>query len=403
MNKNILRIILPLAVLALGALGALILIIARPDVARQPVEPVRPLVRVLEARKSTHKMIIRSQGTVTPKTESSLIAQVAGQIIKTSPTFAPGGFFKQGEILVEIDPRDYELAVTRARAQVALAELRLAREQEEARIARDEWQRIGKGEPTPLVLREPQIREAEAALEAARSTLEKAEIDLERTRIRAPYTGRIRIKNADVGQFVGPGTPLAIMYAIEYAEVRLPVPDDELAYIDFPVDFRDSRHRGRGPEVQLSAEFAGKRHLWTGYIDRLEGEIDPRTRMVHVVARIDDPYGKKNGNTLPLSIGLFVEARISGKTYQDIIALPRAAFRGKNQVLIVDADNRLFHRTVEVLRKDIDTIYVRAGIADGERVCLSPIEVVVDGMSVRIDTASRVKPAGAPKENGELP
>ena len=400
MNNKILKRLLPIAILLLGVLATIILIYARPDVKKQPVEVIPPLVRVLDVVKTEHRMVVTSQGTVTPKTESTLIAQVAGQIIKTSRSFAPGGFFNKGDVLVHIDPRDYELAVTRARAQVALAELRLAREQEEAEIARDEWQRIGKGEPTPLVLRMPQIKEAQAALDAARSTLQKAEIDLERTQIRAPYRGRIRIKNADVGQFVGPGTPLAVMYAIEYAEVRLPIPDAELAFLDFPVDFRDARHSGKGPEVEISAEFAGTRHAWAGYIDRLEGEIDARSRMVHVVARIDDPYGKNSGNPIPLAIGLFVDARITGKVYQDIVALPREALRNENQVLVVDDENRLYFRNVSVLRKDKDTIYIQHGLENGERVCLSPLEVVVEGMKVRTSSESNDNVGGQSAGNG---
>ncbi len=200
--------------------------------------------------------------------------EVAGRVIWVSPSFASGGFFDDGQPLLRIEPSDYREAVIQARAAAAREELRAARERAEADVARKEWGDLGGGEATPLTLREPQLAEAEAALEAARAALERAERNLDRTEIRAPYDGRVRHKQVDVGQYVTPGTPVATIYAVDYAEVRLPLADEELAFIDLPLDYWGDSGRGPGPEVVLSARFAGRAHRWEGHIVRTEGEID---------------------------------------------------------------------------------------------------------------------------------
>ena len=209
-----------------------------------------------------------------------------------SESLAAGGFFEDGEVLLKIDRREYELAVVRARAAIAQAELKLATEEEEAAVARMEWESLGQGEPPPLVVRAPQIAEAEAMLASAEAAFEQAEYDLERTVVKAPYAGRVREKRVDVGQFVSRGSSIARLYSVDYAEVRLPIPDKDLAYVNLPLAYRGQKERAAGPRVTLMANFAGKRHRWQGRIVRTEGEIDPRTRMVQAIAQVDDPYGR---------------------------------------------------------------------------------------------------------------
>ena len=200
----------------------------------------------------------------------------------------------------------------------------------------------------------------------------------------------MREKTADVGQFVTVGAPVARVYAVDAAEIRLPLPDAELAYLDLPLNYRGESGRVRGPRVTLRTTFAGRRHEWEGRIVRTEGEIDPRTRMVHVVAEVRDPYGRgADPMRPPLAAGMFVEAEIDGRTVQDVAVLPRAARRGADQVLIVDGENRLRFRQVDLLRTTIDEVFVRSGLHTGERVILSPLEAVSDGMRVRVNTTDR--------------
>lgn len=384
MNK-VLKVVLPIAVIAVGAAAALAMIWSRAEPARHAVEPPLPLVRVHPVTRQDVRLTVSSQGTVSPRTESVLVPEVSGRIIEVASPFASGGFFEAGELLLRIDPHDYRQAVVQARSAVTQAELRREIELAEGLVARREWSELGEGPATPLTLHEPQLAEAEAALDAARAALEQARRNLERTEIRAPYAGRVRDKLVDLGQFVNRGTPLATVYAVDYAEIRLPLPDSELAFVRLPLGYRGERDGASGPEVVLRADFAGRVHEWRGRIVRTEGVIDPKSRYVHVVARVRDPYGRGDDpERPPLAAGMFVDAEILGRPVEAVVVLPRAALRGDGRVLIVDADERLRFRAVQVLRTTHDEVVVTSGLDDGDRVCLSTLSAVTDGMRVRI-------------------
>ncbi|HIA50284.1 MAG TPA: efflux RND transporter periplasmic adaptor subunit, partial [Acidobacteria bacterium] len=321
--------------------------------------------------------------TVEPRTESQLVSEVSGRIVEVSPSFVAGGFFEAGDILFKTDPHDYEQTLVQRKAEIENARLRILQEEAEAEVAQWGWDRIGSGQARPLTLREPQIASARAELAAAEANLKTAQRNLERTEVRAPYAGRVREKNVDVGQFVTVGAPVARIYAVDAAEVRLPLPDEDLAYLDLPLNYRGESGRIRGPVVTLRAGFAGRIHEWQGRIVRTEGEIDPRTRMVHVVAEVPDPYGRGPDPTRPpLAAGMFVEAEIVGRTVENVAVVPRAALRSPGQVLIVDADSRLRFRDVDVLRATTDELFILDGLETGDRVNISPVEVVSDGMEV---------------------
>jgi len=379
------RILVPTAILALATVAAFAIFASRPVPETRRPEVPPPLVRVIATAVTTEPLSVHSQGTVEPRTEIRIVPEVSGRVVRVADTLVAGGFFERGDVLLEIDPFDYRQEVVRARAQVAQASLRLAREEAEADVARREWSELGRGDGSPLALREPQVADARAALEAAEAALEQARRDLERTVLRAPFGGRVRSEDIDVGQFVNRGTPVATVYAVDWAEVRLPLPDRELAFVDAPLDHRGDAVEDSGPEVVLRAEFAGRTHAWTGRIVRTEGEIDARTRMVHVVARVRDPYGRgRDASRPPLSVGMFVHAEIRGRRAENVVALPRAALRGENRVWVIDGDDRLRFREVRVLRSERDRVLIDAGLEAGERVCVSPMEAVTDGMRVRV-------------------
>jgi RND family efflux transporter MFP subunit len=383
--NNKLKIFLPLLLLAVGIVATVVIIKARPEVETEPPAPTVPLVRVLEVQPRTVSLDVQSQGTVEPRTETTLFAEVTAKVVHLAPAFAAGGFFERGDALVSLDRRDFELAVTRARSEVARAEVLLAREEAEAELALREWKDLGSsGEVPPLVAREPQVAEARATLAAAQATLEQAELNLQRTVVRAPFAGRVRQKQVGLGQFVSPGQPLGQIYAVDYAEVRLPVPDGQLAYLDLPFAFRGDSKPSDGPDVELSASFGGSLHTWRGRIVRTAGEIDASSRMLPLVARVDDPYARGDDpGRPPLAVGLFVQARIDGRDQPGVVVLPREALRGGDRVLVLDGKN-LQYRPVEVLRRVGDEVYVGKGLRAGEKVCVSPLEVAVDGMEVRV-------------------
>ena len=279
-----------------------------------------------------------------PRTESRVVPEVSGQVVSVSPDFVSGGFFEAGAPLLRIDAHDYEQARIRARAEVAASGLRQAQAQAEAEIAVREWQQLGNGTASALTAHVPQLENARAALAAAEANLGRAERNLERTELRAPYAGRVREKTVDVGQFVAAGTAVGSIYAIDFAEIRLPLPDGELAFLaELPLVYRGESQRA-GPRVTVRAEFAGQTHEWQGRLVRTEGEIDPSSRMVHAVAQVRNPYG-----------------------------------RG-------DEQQRLRFREIKILRATRDTLVVRSGLHAGEQVVLSALDAVTDGMVVRVDS-----------------
>lgn len=384
MIRHVLQILLPLALLLGGAYGAKRLMDAYTPPETAPVVFEPPLVRVLEATEERIRLTIEAEGSVSPRVESELVPEISGRVISVSPSLAIGGFFKAGDELLKIDGREYQLAVIRARAAIAQAELRVATEEQEGAVARAEWEDLSDGEPTPLALRIPQLAEAKAALASAEAATEQAKIDLERTSVRAPFDGRVRRKQVDIGQYVQRGQSIATLYSTDVAEVHLAIPDQQLEYVDLPLAYVNADADDRQPRVVLSTEFAGNTYKWRGRIVRTEGEIDPETRMVGAIAQVQDPYAQaKNSRRPPLAVGMFVRAEIQGHTVQAIV-LPRTALRGADQVWIVNAQNQLEFRQLDILRLERDRVLVRGGIEPGERVCVSNLEVAVEGMEVRV-------------------
>ncbi|MCY3845113.1 MAG: efflux RND transporter periplasmic adaptor subunit, partial [Acidobacteria bacterium] len=401
-----LRVILPLAVLTVAVVAAAVLVRTRPPVATQPPTIEPPGVRVHQVTLDEVPLTVASQGTVRPRTESQLVSEIAGRVISVSPSFAEGGFFEANDVLVRIDTFDYEQAIVAARSQLAQARLMLAQEEAEADVAAREWAELGRGDPRELTLRKPQLEDARASVAAAEASLERAERDLERAHIVAPYAGRVRRKDVDVGQFVTVGASVATIYAVDTAEVRLPLPDEELAFLDLPLSYRGGTNQAT-PAVTLRATFAGETHEWEGRIVRTESEIDPVSRMVHVVAEVDDPYAAgPNPNRPPLAVGMYVEAEIEGRMARDVAVVPRAALRGAGQVVVVGPDDRISFRDVDILRTTTATMLVREGLTPGELVAVSPLDAATEGMRVQlanVDRRTLAQPGAAPAEPAAAP
>ena len=378
-----LKWILPIVIVVLAVLIVVALVASQPTLETAPREIAPPPVRVLAVEPASVELSVRSQGSVTPVTEADLVSEVAGNIVWVAESFEVGGFFDAGEVLLRLDRRDYELALASARAALAQAGVGLAREQAEADLAREEWEELGAGgEPGPLVLREPQLAEAKAQVEAALANKRRAELDLSRTAIRAPFAGRLRAKRVDRGEFVSRGGPLATIYSVAAAEVTLPVPDSELAFLDLPLG---TDLRGAGPRVLLEAQFAGGRHEWEARIVRVGGEIDPATRMVNLIARVEDPY-RAIGDRPPLSVGLFVDAEIVGRVVDSVFEAPRGALVGADRLWLVE-DDRLVLRQVGILRAAPDVVIVSDGLSAGDLISLTTLESAVEGMRVTPEPA----------------
>ncbi len=377
------RILLPIVIIAFAGLATYNLILFKSKPEKEERKPLATIVEVMRAKKRSVTFTVKSQGTVAPRTETDLIPQVSGKITSISPSLYAGGFFEEGDVLVEIDSSDYEVAFVRAESVLAKAKSSLSQEIAQSEQARKDWKNLGQGNATELVLRKPQLIDAEATVKSAQADLEKAIRDLERTRIRAPYAGMVKEKNTDIGQFVSPGIMLAKIFAINYAEVRLPIPSHELSFVDLPYNYHGKGGKKAELKVLLSADFGGRKYIWKGLIVRTEGTVDPRSRVVYAVAQVHDPYRPAAGSDRPpLQMGMFVEAEIKGKTVENAYVLPRQALRNNNHILIVDDRSTLEMRKVGVIRTETENVIIGEGIEDGENVCLTALEFVVGGMKV---------------------
>jgi len=381
--RNRLRTVLPVFVLAVAVAISWALFANKPAAERQPPGEAVLSVDATRVSRSSFDVVVVSDGTVSPRTESTLIPEVSGRIVEISPEFREGGFFEKGDVLLRIEPRDYELALATSEAQVAQAKAALEQELALAEVVKNDWQQLGKQAPD-LGLRKPQIAAAEAAVLSARAQLERARVDLERTSIRAPYAGRVLEKDADIGQFVSVGTVLARIYAVDYVEIRLPLSNRQLEYVDLPERFRGdaSGMATAGPPVVVEAEIGRTRYEWDGRLVRVEGAIDTRSRELFVVAQIDDPYARGPAGRPPLRIGQFVQARIRGRTLDGVFVIPRAALREGGEVLIVDGNSRLQRRPVTVAWSDDEHVVISDGLDDGDVVILTSLSIAASNTPV---------------------
>lgn len=358
------------AVLIAGALGSL-----KPPPETKDVENVAMLVQAQVLEESAVEFSVNTQGTVQPRTETVLSAEVSGAIIEVSPKFIPGGVFTANEVLLRIDPSNYEAAVEQGAAIVRQRQI----EFDGAQKLRSQGYRA-----------EAELALAEAALATAKADLVRARRNLERTSIRLPYEGMVRSKEADLGQFVGVGTRLGVAFATDYAEVRLPLTDSDLAFVELPdaQDIAASGSATRGPRVTLSAVQRGTLQSWDARIVRSEGVIDERSRVTYAVARIDDPYRRRAGSqqSVPLPVGTFVSAAIDGLRAENVIRVPRSALRGSDRLLFIDDESRMQVRNVDVMRSDSEFAYLSGGAQSGERIIVTAIDAPINSMRVRTDS-----------------
>lgn len=385
--KKLIRVLLPPAILAGCGYAAWWLYVNRPVPELSEVPPALVRVEATVLKKAVYPVLVRSQGLVQPRTRSTLLPEVSARVIEISDSFKPGGFFEANDVLMKLDPVDYETAVVVAKAALAEAEAILAEEKAKAEQALENWKALGKqGEPGALVLRVPQVAKAEADVAAAKAQILKAGRDLARTEIRAPYAGQVLKQNVDIGQLVSQGTALGEVFAVDYVEIRLPLPEREMRFLNLPERFRDDDKGGAGPPVRLSALVNGRPAMWKGRIVRVEGALDETTRQVTAVAQVTDPYARRADGTPPLKIGQFVEAEIEGQQLRDVFVIPRTAVRAGNEIILVTPGNTLRRMIVQPLAGDDKRIVVAAGSAagpkEGDVLCLTPIPFAADGARV---------------------
>lgn len=381
-NKNK---FLAIVVVAGIATIALVLGLAPKPEEKVAEEAIPPVADVVYAEPGRHTLLVPSQGSVHARHEIELVARVGGSIQSVNDAFVAGGFFDSGEALLQIEPADYRHQLTRAESQLAEAESILAQERGRAKQAKREWRDLGSDTANALFLRKPQLSAAEAAVAAARADRDQAKLELDRTRITTPFAGRVVETFVDLGQYVAPGTKLATVHSTGIAEVRLPLTDQQLYLLDLPL----GQSFENGPAVRLRAQIAGQQREWRGRLVRTEAAIDPNSRFVYAVAQVKNPYE----GAAPLINGLFVEADIAGKTFSDITRLPRQALHEGDHLLVLDAENKLHFKTVELLQAAGEEVWVRGDIANGEKVVISSLGYSREGMALSPNPLNE-KPAG---------
>jgi len=384
----LLRIAIPILILAIGFFVAREL--AEPVPAPKPEDEARQLLEteVNELRRANYTVLLESQGLVRAQHRSTLTSSVAGTVVRVHPAFEDGAFFREGEVLLELDPADFRAALAAAESQLARAEATLAQEEARARQARLNWQDLGYDEePSDLVLRVPQLKEARANVDSAQAELDQAARNLERTKVRAPFNGRVAERMVGLGQAVGASTALGEVFSTDTAEVRLPLTARQLEFIDLPVHenecvpvtLTDALGRDRDEPVTRRARLV-----------RAEGSLDSTSRELFVIARIDDPFGLESDKPA-LRLGQPVRASIEGSILENVFVLPRQALRGVNTIYLVTRDEPAIERTkIDPVWSTADVIVVRDGLESGQWLATTRLPYAPNGAPVAV-----VEPATA--------
>jgi RND family efflux transporter MFP subunit len=410
MGRNY-KLLLPAVIILAGLIVAWLLLLTSPKAKRESTASQPPLVKFIEVQPRDVRIPVFTQGTVKPRTSINLSAEVTGRIVEVSPAFSNGSFFKKDDVLLRINPSDYQLAITKAEALVASAKQQLARAEAEYRQKVQEYKGITRAKVSDYALRKPQYEEAKAKLKSAGADLDLAKVQLARCNIKAPFDGRVVSKKSDVGQYVMPGMVMAEVYSTDVAEVRLPLSPGQINLLDLPIS-NGIPSGERLVKVKLSGKAAGQLQTWSSELVRTEAVIDERNRLQYVVAQVKDPYLlKPDANAGPvLDTGLFVEAEIEGRLLTNVVVLPRLAIHNNNTVWVLNTKNRLNIRRVNLLHRGEYEAYVKQeetqgikipsqkydGISSGDRVITSPLDAVVEGMQLRIESPIMVPEFNVP-------
>jgi RND family efflux transporter MFP subunit len=376
------KILIPAVIIAF-TIVAVVLITKNPPKGRKgrPQQVAQMTVEVEKLKPQSYQVMLDSFGTVKPRTQSVLVAQVAGQINYVSSHFRDGGFFEKGDVLVKIDDRDYQAEVKIAQSTLMAGKQTLLEEQARSNQALADWKRLGNGdEPSVLVLRKPQLESAKAKVMSAQAQLEKTQLKLERTQIVAPYAGRILKKKVDIGQVISTNSQLADIFAVDYVEIRLPIKNNDLALIDLPEEYRNSGVQVQPVPVNFQSDLIGNQS-WQGEVVRTEGAIDNSAQQLYIVAQINNPY--QSSTHSPIKIGQYVTAQIKGKSIDNALVIPNSAIYQGSYVYIV-SDGVLIRTDIETRWQNSHDAIIASGLEFGDKLVLTSLGQVSSGTAVSI-------------------
>lgn len=377
-NSILVKSGLPLVIILVGLAIAVVLVSSRKPPEQVPVEIPAFLVDAKEIQSEQVSFIVKSQGNVVPRNKTALSAQVSGQVVSLSDSFIAGGSFKKGDVLATLEQDDYKTDLKLAEAELAQAQAALQEEIARGKVAEQEWRSVNSVAPPELGLRKPQLAKEQANVKAAEAKLERAKRNLARTQITAPYNGIVVERNIDLGQFVTMGAAIGTVYSTDTAEVRLPITDSDLMFVNI------ASQSTEGAPVSLKASVGGLTRRWEGKLVRSEGVLDTGSRVVYAIVEVKDPYNMKGSHSAPIRFGQFVEAEITSRQNEALMVLPRRILRLDNTVLTVNENREIEIKPVEVARTTAKEVFIRSGIEEGSLVVTSAVPNPYNGMKVRL-------------------
>ena len=367
------QIIYPLVIVAVGIAGFMLFKSMKKPPEEKPKVDNTPIVRVMATAYEPITLKVASYGEVKPKYETEIVTQVSGLVVEISDTFQRGGFVKKGQLLAKIDQSDYETSLIDAEANLASATASLEQERAQGKVAENEWQRITDSSPTELSLRKPQLAQELARVKASKAAIKRAERNLERTEIYAPYDALIESRDVALGSFVSMGTKLGKLLSISSAEIRLPVPDNQIKYLE---------NLGENASVVILGNSSGHSHQWSAKIVRSEGVIDNTSRMSFLVAEVNDPYARVTEKPL-LKFGSYITAEIEGYHIESAAIIPRHLI-DVDRIAVLTTDKTLAYKTIDVIREDGTDVVVKSGLNEGDKIITSALDYPVEGMKLAL-------------------
>lgn len=387
MSLNIKKIITPIVVIGMSLLVSAFILNVEPEVKKRPHHKKIQVVDTVTLKAQTWAATIDTQGSVEARTMTTLVSRVSGDVVWVSEELKPGGFFEKGALLLKIEAIDYQLAIKTAEAELAEARFIYQEEQAQSAQALLNWKRLGRTEQAnDLVLRKPQLAKSKAVVDSAKAKLQRAKLDLKRTHIRAPYAGRVLEQYVDIGQFLSSGKELVKLFAIDRVEVRLPLSDKQREQLDLPRFYRgeSSQQDKQRLAIDIMATIGGVKHRWEGVFNRVEGAMNRETRQQYIVADIEDPYQRNKDGRPPLELGQFVSAQLKGRRNENLFVIPRSAVHGDNQVMLVDADNRIQRHSISIIAEEGAFVIVGGGLKAGDKLCTSYVPFMANNTQVSL-------------------
>jgi len=404
MNKKLIKKFLPALVILVAVIVSMVIANTQPNVKKKMHRKALKVVETMVVKPMNWMPTIKTQGTVEASTITTLSTRVSGEVTWVSDALKPGGFFEKGDVLIKIDAIDYELAIKSAEAELAEAQYIYQEEKAQSIQAKLNWKRLErKEEPNDLVLRKPQMAKAKAVVNAANARLKRAALDLKRTKIVAPYTGRVQEQYVDIGQYVSTGKDLVKVFAIDKVEVRLPLTDGQREQVMLPVYYHGDSPKtdDNVSAVIIEATVGGDMHEWEGQLVRIEGVMSRETRQQYIVVNIDKPYERSLQGRPPLEIGQLVKARVKGRVNESVFIIPRAALHAENMVMLVDDNNMIQRREVKPIAFEGDKAIIRDGLVNGERLSVLYLPFITNNTQVKLaPTAGKNSRSKTPYKKG---